>query len=221
MAGRYATKPDVAADIRSLKARVRTLEVKVANLGPQPGGSPGSTFDSNVIWNGSMESGITGYGRLFFAGSIGVPYVEDANPLSGLRSLRVDEQASSSTDLIWCPTSNHSAPTVGSDVFATAPGEVWQVMGTMRSSVDTTHARINALCGLTAGACYGLSNVTYVAAADLSLTAGVITQFTGQITVPASRNFITFGCNADNRTGTSAVPWSWWLDEVVLQRKLS
>jgi hypothetical protein len=59
---RYATLPDSTRDIRHLKLRVKSLEARLANLGGQPAGTPPATvYDANVIYNGGMESGTTGW----------------------------------------------------------------------------------------------------------------------------------------------------------------
>jgi hypothetical protein len=218
---RYPVPPDLAALLRDMQRDIKNLQAKVANLGPQPVGSPVAAFDANVIWNGGCESGKTGWGRSFNTGTLGVTSVEAADPLDNLYSLRVDEQASSSTRIVWFGSGNASNAIPGDNVFATAPGEQWQIQALLRSTVDTTHAKIYGVCGTTPADCFGIFGAqTYVAAADVPLVAGTVTALSGLITVPATRNYVAFSVSPDDAAGSSGVPWSWWLDDVVLQRKL-
>ncbi len=91
---KYPTPPDLAAIVRNHERRIRALEVKVANLGSQPVGTPGNVFDANVLWNGGFESGLTGWQTSFFTGTAGALGVDGADPLDGLYSGRVVEGSS-------------------------------------------------------------------------------------------------------------------------------
>jgi hypothetical protein len=215
----YPTPPNIVAEIRSLQKRVSLLERQMANLRGAGGGGGGPVYDSNVIWNGSMESGTSGWGLGYGNGTGGTIAVESANPLNGLRSLRMDEHANSGTEVWWNPTGGALA---GSDVFATAPGEQWLLTATLRSTVPITHAQLVGICGTVESDCYGLfGNQTFVSAADVPLTANTITPVSGLITVPASRNFVTVMVLAGkNDSPMPTVPYSWWLDDVSLQKKL-
>lgn len=218
----YPAAPDLAAIIRDHTRRIKALEVQMANLtGGTPGGSPGSTFDANVLWNGSFESGAIDWTVGYWTGTSGHMFTENANPLAGLHSARVDESANSATQAWWRPTGGSVA---GQDVFATTPGEQWQLKATVRSTQPIVNARLVGVCGTIESDCYGIfGNQSYVSASALSLPGGpTITQMSGIVTVPASRNFITFVFRMGvDDTPPPAVPWSWWLDECVLQRKLS
>lgn len=219
----YPTPPSFLADIRDLKNRVAILEAQMANR-TGPGTDTGApAYDGNAIWNGAMESGMTGWARVYAAvGSLGTTVPEVSDPLDGLVSLRENESASSATRIFWLSNSTTAAPLVGDAVFNTAPGDVWRLTCAIRSNIAVPDAKLYASVGDTAANVYGLpgfTNTTWLQAAALPLTAGGITTLTGNITVPASRSFI--GLHVTAAETPPGVNWSWWLDDVTLQRKLN
>jgi hypothetical protein len=222
----YAKAPDIVRDIRQLKLDVKALQLNVATLGGQPSGTPGSVFDANVLWNGSMESGFTSWvvGR-FLSGYTSpdhpVGSVESADPLAGLQSLRVDESANAASWTSWFPTNNIANVQIGSDVFATAPGDVWRLSAKVRATVASGGAQVIAVCGTAAADAQQVAgaNTNWVIASSAALTPGVPVTLDGLATVPAGRNFIGFLVVANGIPPTA--PWSWWMDECVMQRKMS
>ena len=212
-----------------LRRRVSDLEhrVNLITLGGSPGSGNFTQYGPNVISNGDIESGSTGWSRSFWTGTLGTVSVETTAPLDGLRSLKISEAASSSTRITWLPSGNATSPTVGTDVFATSPGDVWLFNALMQSSVSTTHAKLYGFCGNTPPDCFALQPnggaTTWVAAVDVPLTAGVPTTLSGTLTVPTGGlgyNYIAFNCSPDDAAAASGVAWSWWLDNVSLQKKI-
>lgn len=213
----YTVPPDLARDIRQMKLDIKTLQVKVANLGAQPSGTPGTVWDANVVWNGGIESGLTGWVRTLFAPII----VESADPLDQLRSLRVEEAAGAQTAVTWLPGGNSASPTPGNDVFATAPGDIWRLQCLARATVATTDTQLVAAMGNTAADVFALpgANTTWTTVSTVALSPNVIAPLLGNVTIPASRNFIGLFVYGAFTAPTPA--WKWWLDDVALQRKLS
>jgi hypothetical protein len=216
----------VTSPLAKLTRRVSDLEKQVRSLqfGQTIGGGNTTQYSQNVITNGDIESGVTGWARSFFTGTIGTVSVETTAPIDGLDSLKISEAASSSTRITWLPSGSSTNPTVNTDVFPTAPGDVWLITAQMQATVATTHAKIYAFCGATPANCYALPSAgitVAVAAADIPLTANVVSTLQGTITVPASMNFLTFNCSPDDAAGTPAAPWSWLLDTVSLQLKVN
>jgi hypothetical protein len=222
----YPTAPSIVADIRKLKADVRQLQIQVAGRVPLGPASGAPVYDANVLSNGGIESGVVGWGRGLWSGggTQGVLDLDEANPMDGLRSLRMNEAANTRTFLNWRPAGEHSAPVVGVDVFATSPGDVWKISGTMRSTVTVPGAALVGACGAAAADCYDVLNTgggfTAVTAATLTLTAGVVTLLSGTITVPAGRNFIGFECFGTVGGSEPSTAWAWEIDSVSLQKKL-
>lgn len=214
---KYPAAPDLAAIVRKLQFDVKTLQVQVANLGAQPGGTPGTVWDANVIWNGGIESGSTGFVRTLFAPIT----VDEANPLDQLRSLKISEAAGAQTAVQWLPGGNAGSPTPGNDVFATTPGDIWRLQCLARATVATADTQIVAAMGNTAADVFALpgANTTWTAVSTVALAPNVITPLLGNITIPASRNFIGLFVYGAFTAPTAA--WQWWLDDVALQRKLS
>ena len=208
---------DLSRKVADLTRRVTALEGGAI-------GSPGSPvlYAANSISNGDMESGSTGWARWFWTGTLGTVSVETVAPLDGLRSLKVSEAASSSTRIVWLPTGSTSSPTIGTDVFPCAAGQTWLLSALVQATVATTHAKLYAICGTSPSDCYSLvgADTTWVAAADLPLTAATPAVLQGTITVPAGRNYLTLSCSPDDAAGASGVAWSWLLDDVSLQRRL-
>lgn len=203
--------------VSDLEKRVNSLALGAIGVGNS------SQYGSNVITNGDIESGLTGWARSFNTGTLGTLSVETVAPLDGLDSLKMTEAAASSTRLTWLPSGNSANPTVGTDVFPTQAGDVWAIQALMQSTVATTHAKIYANCGNAPADCYGLQvagTTVWVAAADIPLTASTPTQLAGTITVPSGGyNYLTFNCSPDDAAGGSGVAWSWLIDLVVLQKK--
>lgn len=205
--------------IGDLQRRVTALETGAV-------GSPGNPtqYGPNLISNGDMESGATGWARSFWTGTIGTISVETVNPLDGLRSLKVTEAASSSTRITWLPSGNSASPTIGTDVFPCAVGQVWLLSALMSATVATTHAKIYAICGNAPTDAYQLQpnggNTIWVAAADIPLTANTPTVLQGTVTIPAGYNYVAFNCSPDDAAGASGSAWSWLLDDVSIQQRM-
>ncbi len=215
------TLDDLAKQISNLQRRVTYLEV-----GAPGSGSDATLYGPNVISNGDIESGSTGWARWFNTGTLGTISVETVAPLDGQRSLKMTEAASSSTRLTWLPGGSTTNPQIGSDVFNTTVGDVWLITALLQATVATTHAKIYAICGNAPADCYSLQpnggNTTWVAAADLPLTAATPTLLQGTITVPAGAyNFLTFSCSPDDAAGASGVAWSWLADSISMQQQLN
>lgn len=219
--------PSIEDLLRQQQRQIADLQTRVTLLeNGSAGSSAPDTYDPNVITNGDMESGITGWSRWFWTGTLGTTSVETTAPIDGTRSLKLTEAAASSTRITWLPSGNSAAPTVGSDVFRTNAGDVWLVQAVMNCSVATTHARIYAICGVNPGDCYGLvsSTTAWVNAADVPLTANTSTVLSGTITIPTSPvglSYVTFSCSPDDAAGTSGTAWSWLLDDVALRKKVA
>lgn len=204
----------LARRVSDLERQVRSLQV-----GASIGAGNTTQYGPNMISNGDMESGSTGWTRSFWQGTIGTISVETTSPLDGLRSLLITENASSSTRITWGSSGTPA-------VFDTAPGDVWLLQALMQSSVDTTHAKLYAFCGNTPADCYSLQpnsgNTTWQTAVDVPLTAGTPTLLSGTITVPNTGNgyyYLTINCSPDDAAGSSGSAWSWLLDGVSIQKK--
>jgi hypothetical protein len=211
--------------LRDIRQRVSVLEAQMANRVATNPSSGGSVFDSNVLWNSAMESGITNWvvGRFlsgYTAPDRPVGSVEGSNPLAGIQSLRIDESANAASWTSWFPTNNNANVQVGSDVFATAPGEQWRLSAMVRATQPSGGAQVIAMCGTTPVDAQSLAgaNTNWVIASSSALTAGVTVTLDGLATVPAGRNYIGFLCVANGIA--PAVPWTWWMDTCVMQRKL-
>lgn len=213
----YPTPPRFTDKLSDHERRIGLLEIKVASKLAQGTSAAPLMYDSNVVGNSGMEAGAAGWRALYSTGALGVLSVETASPLNELSSLRVDEAASQYSRVYW---RGAGAPVLNSDVFATAPGEVWRLSALMRASADVPSGQLVASCGTTAADVFGnLSAQTWVVAASVPLAAGVVTALSGTITVPATRNFIGFMAVGSTAT-IPAAPWAWWLDDAVLQRRL-
>lgn len=205
-----------------LERRVADLERRVNAIQDSTiGGLPGPAYGPNVLVNGDIESGSTGWALSFWTGTLGTLSVETTAPLDGARSLKISEAASSSSRMTYLPSANSAAPTIGVDVFPTSAGDTWLISCQLQATVSTTTAKLYAICGNTPADCYGLvgANTSWVAAAAIPLTAGVPTILTGTIAVPAPRQFLTINFSPDDAVGAPGAPWSWLADTLSLQQR--
>ena len=225
---RYPAKPDVVALLKRMQADIAMLKTKVANLGAQPGGTPGDVYDGNVLFNGRFEGGYqtTWMPGRFVAGYGGANQpkfsIEEADPLDGLRSFRADELASAASWMVWLPSHQIGAPIVGQDVFATAPGEQWRCTAKLRSSVNVSNANTICMTGATPLDAVSLDNggtATWVRAVDTPLVGGVTTDVDGTAVIPAGHHYVGFAIVG--ATIPPATPYTWWCDGLTMQRKLS
>lgn len=214
----YSTPPELARRLRAFDQRATRLEMQVANRTRQPPITGGDAYDASVL-TGGMEGGIGNWRALYWTTTPGVLSVEAADPLDGLQSLRVDEPAGSFSRVYWRLPA--PAATVDGDAFSTAPGQVWQLTALIRASVSLPDAQLVASCGTAPGDVFGIFGAQdWVAAASVPLVGGYVAALSGTITVPAGRNYIGLMAVASD-SGLPTDPWTWWLDDVTLQRKLT
>jgi hypothetical protein len=211
---RYATRPTITAQVHDHELRLRRLEIAMATRvysGTTPPPTP--VWDVTPMTNPDFEGGLTGWA----AGTgPGVLHLDVSAPIAGTRSARMDEPAFGATRLRWVGTNNTTDPRVGVDVFHTAPADIWRISARVKVTTPVSGMAVGVVAGATPADCY-TGTGAWLQADSQPVGVGVTLTLSGQVTIPAGRNYVTFEARPSGPTGGA---WSWWIDTVAMQRKL-
>jgi hypothetical protein len=223
---KYPRPPDLVRTVTELGRRVTSLEARMSQTAT--GGSGGGltpVWDTDVLWNGDMESGTTGWQVGFWNGTLyGILSTETDNPLDGQGSMRVDEyDGNSATGITWHP-SNPNGQSANVDCWPTTAGDTWRMSALAQSTGPITlHLRV--MLATDVDDIYGIAdpNVIWMDTVALPLSPNTPTPLTGQITVPTggpAPGWSFIGCHLQPDIPNLAHAYTWWADDVVLQKRL-